>query len=107
MFAINSRYLGIPTVEFELPDGRTVIYARRRILPDPETLGQIDEHEVRVGERLDGISFQVFGDAEQFWRLADANRAMNPDGLVRTGNTLRVTLPSGIPAGGLLPASTP
>ena len=102
MFAITSRYQGIPTAQMELPDGRTVAYLRRRMLPDPDALSQIGRREVRVGERLDGIAFEVFGDAELFWRLADANRAMNPDDIATVGTALRITLPPGIPAGGLL-----
>lgn len=105
MFAINSRYQGIPTAEIELPDGRKVLYIRRRILPDPDALSQIGQRKVRVGERLDGIAFEAFGDAELFWRLADANRAMNPPDIVTVGATLRITLPPGIPAGGLLGTS--
>jgi hypothetical protein len=105
VFAINSRYQGIPTTEIELPDGRKVVYLLRRLLPKPEELSQIGEHEVRVGERLDGIAYAVFGDPEQFWRIADGNRTMNPDDLVRVGEKLRITLPAGIPAGALLGGS--
>jgi hypothetical protein len=109
MFSITSRYQGIPTAVFELPDGRKVTYVRRRFLPHPEELTQIGEHEVRVGERLDNIAYQAFGDPEQFWRIADANREMDPDELVRVGARLRITLPAGMPQGGLLgaPGGTP
>jgi hypothetical protein len=102
MFSTTSRYHGIPTAVFDLPDGRTVTYVRRRFLPQPEELAQIGEHEVRQGERLDHIAHAEFGDAEQFWVLADANRAMDPDELIRPGRRLRVTLAAGIPQGGLL-----
>lgn len=102
MFSSTSRYHGIPTAVIDLPDGRKVTYVRRRLLPRPEELIQISEYEVRVGARLDTIAYEVFGDAEQFWRIADANRAMNPDEVVRGGRRLRITLPAGIPQGGLL-----
>ena len=40
----------------------------------------------------------MLGDAEQFWRICDANRAMRPDELTETtGRRLRITLPEDIP----------
>lgn len=103
MFSITSRYQGIPTAVADLPDGRTLIYVRRRFLPRPEDLAQIGEHVVLPGERLDIIAGKEFGDAEQFWRIADANRATDPDQLTALpGRRLRITLPSGLPPGGVL-----
>jgi hypothetical protein len=102
MFSTTSRYQGIPTSTFELPDGRTVVYVQRRIVPKPEELTQIGEHEVRPGERADRVAYQAYGDAEQSWQIADGNRAMYPDELMQPGRRLRITLPAGIPGGGLL-----
>ena len=31
-----------------------------------------------IGERLDHLSFRYYKDAERFWRICDANRAMRP-----------------------------
>jgi hypothetical protein len=101
MFLITSRYQGIATAVRTLPDGRTVVYVRRRFLPQPEDLTQVGEHVVAIGERLDLIAAKELGDPEQAWRIADANRAMNPDDLTaRPGGTLRITLPAGLPRGG-------
>jgi hypothetical protein len=37
-------------------------------------------------------------DAEQFWRIADANAALHPNELTaQPGRRLRITLPEGIP----------
>lgn len=95
MFSITSRYQGIPTVTHTLPDGRRVAYVRRRFLPHPEDLTQIGEHLVLPGERLDQIAGKEFGDAEQAWRIADANRVMDPDELTcKPGRRLRITLPA-------------
>jgi len=103
MFSLTSRYQGIPTTVYESPDGRKVIYVRRRFLPHPEDLAQIGQHVVLPGERLDIIAGKEFGDAEQFWRIADGNRAMDPDELTtRLGGRLRITLPAGLPQGGVL-----
>lgn len=110
MFSITSRYQGIPTATHQLPDGRKVTYVRRRFLPHPEDLAQLAEHVVRPGERIDHIAGKEFGDAEQSWRIADANRAMDPDELAAAGRHLRITLPAeASQAGGVLslPGSAP
>ena len=96
-FPPNSRYLGIATATIELPDGRSVAYLRRRFVPTPEGLAVVQERIVAQGERLDGISAEVFGDPELFWRLADGNRAMRPEELTTSpGRRLRVTQPEGV-----------
>jgi hypothetical protein len=105
MFAITSRYQGIPTAVYELPDGRKVTYVRRRFLPQPDQLTQTGTHEVRVGERLDTIAFAVFGDPERFWMIADGNPTLDLADLIAIGVQLRITLASGIPQGGLLQAA--
>jgi hypothetical protein len=98
LFASNSRYFGIDTTTFTSPDGRSVTYVRRRFVPQPEQLAQLQQHIVKQGERLDIIAAQYLGDPELFWRLADANRAMRPEDLVATmGRVLRVCLAQGIP----------
>ncbi|MFE2725542.1 LysM domain-containing protein [Kitasatospora sp. NPDC059327] len=94
MFAITSRYWGLPTANCRLPDGRTVTYVRRRFVPHPEDLADLGEHVVAPGERLDRIAFAELGDAELAWQLADANRALDPDELLVTGRRLRITLPA-------------
>ncbi|HEV2777786.1 MAG TPA: LysM domain-containing protein [Actinophytocola sp.] len=94
MFSVTSRYHGIPTATHTLPDGRRVTYVRRRLLPQPEQLAQLAEHVVAPGERLDHIAGRHFGDAEQAWRIADANRAMDPEELAVPGRRLRITLPA-------------
>jgi hypothetical protein len=49
---------------------------------------------VTEGERLDLIAARFFGDPEHFWRICDANNAMNPfdltDGI---GQRLRIPVP--------------
>jgi hypothetical protein len=76
------------------------VYVRRRFLPHPEGLADIGSHVVAPGERLDHVATAEFGDPEQAWRIADANRAMDPDELtLRPGRRLRVTLPYGLPPG--------
>jgi hypothetical protein len=102
MFSPTSRYYGLPTATHQLPDGRTVVYVLRRIVPHPESLSQTGTHVVLPGEagRPDLIAAKEIGSAEMWWQLADANRAMDPDEIAAVGAVLRVTLPAGISASG-------
>ena len=97
-FPPTSRYHDIEVAQLDLPDGRTVSYLRRRVVPAPEQHALLREHVVRQGERLDQIAATYLGDPEQFWRVADANGAMAPEDLTRdAGRRVRITLPAGVP----------
>jgi hypothetical protein len=50
---------------------------------------------VLASERLDHIAWQHFRDAERFWRICDANRALWPDELLEEGAILRVPATEG------------
>lgn len=94
----TSRYSGIEVVVHVEPDGREVAHLRRRFCPHPEDLAQLAEHVVLEGDRLDVVAAREVGDPEQFWRIADANRAIRPDELtVEPGRRLRVCAPEGFP----------
>ena len=96
-FPINSRYHGIDTATLETPDGRTVVYIRRRFIPQPDRFTALLEHSVVQGDRLDNIAAKYIGDPEQFWRICDANGVMDPDDLAKVpGSKIRITLPEGI-----------
>jgi hypothetical protein len=97
-FAANSRYAGQETAEWTRTDGLPVRYVRRRFIPSPANFATLQEHLVQEGDRLDNISQAFFSDPELYWRLCDANGAMNPAELTaRPGRRLRITLPEGIP----------
>lgn len=101
-FSANSRYVALPTLQLELPDGRIVRYVSRRFCPQPEELATLTQHTVTEGERLDMIAARYFSDAEQSWRVCDGNRALRPEDLLREGAKLRITLPTGIPGAPLV-----
>jgi hypothetical protein len=87
MFLPNSRYASVATVETTLATGETVVALKlRRLVPatgDPQT--------VKSGDRLDIIAQARFGDATQFWHVADANTALDSRTLVATvGDTIIV-----------------
>lgn len=96
MFPVTSRYNGIETTKLDLPDGRTMVYLRRRLLPPAENSLIVTRHEVKQAERLDNITARYLGDPEQFWRVADANNALQPEELVaEIGRKLGIPLPQG------------
>jgi hypothetical protein len=92
-----SRYSGTPVASLELPDGTRVAYLRRRFVPPSERFTLLLEHIVKQGERIDRVAAQYLGDPEQFWRVCDANDAIEPNALTDTlGRTIRITMPEGI-----------
>jgi hypothetical protein len=98
LFPITSRYHNIETTTLETADGRTISYLRRRFLPSPDRFALLQEHTVIDGDRLDNVTARYMGDPLQFWRVADANNAMQPEELTaEIGRKLRITQPEGIP----------
>lgn len=94
MFQPTSRYYAIETATLTAPDGRVIAYKRRRFLPRGGAMPLLVEVTVSDGERLDLVTFRTLGDPEQFWRICDANNAMNPfDLITEPGRTLRVPVP--------------
>ena len=93
MFDPGSRYYRTPTATLEI-DGREVTYLRRRFLPPAEALTTLAEVAVTEGDRLDSIAARTLSNPEQFWRICDAEEAMNPTDLTsRPGRRLRVPIP--------------
>ena len=99
MISATSRYATVGTAQLTT-GGRTVNYLRRRLLPPPQSLAATGVYQVRAGDRVDVVSWRVYGDPELFWRLADGNGVMDPAELTATpGRVLLVTLPAGVPGG--------
>jgi hypothetical protein len=94
MFEHTSRYYILETATLTAPDGRVIAYKRRRFLPRGEAMPILVEVGVTEGDRLDLITGRTLGDPEQFWRICDANNAMNPFALTaEPATTLRVPVP--------------
>ena len=98
MFDPQSRYAGIDTAATQTPgpDGepRPVRYVRRRFVPPPDAGTTLVEHTVVQGDRLDNVTARYLGDPTQFWRVCDANAAMDPDELTaEPGRRIRIALP--------------
>jgi hypothetical protein len=92
MFEATSRYARIETTSIAVGD-RTIAYKRRRLLPHGADLPLLADVTFVEGDRLDLLSARTIGDPEQFWRVCDANDAMNPADLGVPGRKLRVALP--------------
>ena len=93
MFEPTSRYYNIETATLQTAEGRLVAYKRRRFPPRGEALRLLVEVTVADEDRLDSIAARTIGDPEQFWRICDANNALDPFDLEELGRTLRVPIP--------------
>ena len=94
MFDSTSRYYALETATYTTEDGQEIAYKRRRFLPQGDDLQLMVEVTIIEGDRLDLIANRTLGAPEQFWRIADANNAMDPFELTEeAGETLRVAIP--------------
>ena len=93
MFDQSSRYYSLPTRIYTAPDGQEIPYKARRFLPQADTMPVLNEVVVSEGERLDLVSAFTLGDSLLFWMICDANDAMNPFDVARTGRVLRIPSP--------------
>jgi hypothetical protein len=96
MFDPTSRYAGIEVAKLAGPNGQVVAYVRRRFAPPGRTLPLLVEVAVAQEDRLDLITARTLGDPEHFWRVCDANDAMNPFDLTAdaaVGRVLRIPVP--------------
>lgn len=98
MTSFGSRYEGVPTAAHRTADGRTVTHLCRRFIAAPERFALLAEHTVADGDRPDLLAYHYLGDAEQYWRITDANAVLAPEELTdEPGRRVRITLPVGVP----------
>lgn len=93
MFDHTSRYWSVDTALWTRPDGEVVAYKRRRLLPRPEDMAPLATWTVRDGDRFDLVAARTLGDSEGWWRIADANRALDPLELEAPGRQLQIPMP--------------
>ena len=97
-FPPTSRYAQTPVEAFDTADGTQVPYLARRFCPRAERFALLYEVQVVEADRRDLIAARNLGDAELWWRLADANGVVDPRDLTDpVGQTLRITLPEDVP----------
>ena len=95
MIDFTSRYYLIETVTYTGPDRRSHSYKGRRFLPQGENMQVLAEATVTDSDRLDLITARTLGDPCQFWRVCDANNALNPFDLTNVvGRRLKIPMPT-------------
>ncbi|MCC2687291.1 MAG: Base plate wedge protein 53 [Rhizobiaceae bacterium] len=78
-FGPDSRYAGVPLAVYRRkPDDEGAPFVRRRFIPPRRDVTVMVEHIVRSGDRPDLLAGLVFGNAELYWRIADANAVTDP-----------------------------
>ena len=96
-FPVTSRYHHIKTALFNGLGIEPIVHLKRRFIPAPEHYYSVQQHLVQQKERLDNITATYLVDPEQFWQLADANGAMQPQELTEaTGRKLRIPQGTGL-----------
>jgi hypothetical protein len=91
----SSRYSNVGTAIWTSGSGEQILYRQRRFLPISGSLPVLTEVTVQDGQRLDQIAAASLGSAPQWWRIADANEAMDPYALTeRAGVTLIIPVPT-------------
>lgn len=98
-FPPTSRYAVIGVTAYDPGGGAPPVpFLRRRFCPRPDRFALLYELLVVEGDRRDLLGARHVGDAELWWRLADANGVVDPRVLAEpVGRHLRVTLPEGVP----------
>lgn len=83
----RSRHRNQPTYQRPAADGEpiTLLTPRRS-----QHAGRTVRHTLAAGERLDHLAHRYFGDAHQYWRLADAAEVIHPDDLLRPGGEVEI-----------------
>jgi hypothetical protein len=90
VFFKGSRYEKVAEDELIDDTGRIVRFKKVRLIPETRPQGA---HRLQQHERLDHVAHRYYQDAERFWRICDANRAMWPDDLAAEPGTL-ILIPS-------------
>jgi len=97
---LSSRYYGAQIEDYTFPDGISVKYLARRILPPPDIYASVQNHVIVDGDRLDNLAAKHLGDPILYWMICDANGATDPDELTsQVGLTILIPLASNVPAG--------
>ena len=98
-FPPTSRYSGVAVETWDPGNGTPPApYLARRLCPRAERFALLYEVRVTERDRRDLVAARHLGDAELWWRLADANGVVDPRDLTApVGRKLRITLAEGVP----------
>ncbi len=97
-FDANSRYQGVPLAVYQpRPDEPGIPYVQRRFIPQCKDIAIAASVAVQARDRPDLIAARTLGEAEQYWRIADANAVIDPFEMSDTpGARVLIPLPPGM-----------
>jgi len=96
----GSRYYGAAIEELTQPDGTTVRYLARRIVPQPSAYPSTATYVIADGDRLDNLAARFLGDPTLYWMICDANGVTDPDDLTaQPGRSIVIPLAAALPPG--------
>lgn len=90
----RSRYDGAELASATVTDGagasREVAHLLPRTPRDPGAAVPMAWHRVVADDRVDLLAHRYLGDPQAWWRICDANTALDPDALIGPDNEGRV-----------------
>ena len=93
-FPPNSRYYNVPLRTRTGSDASQVTFVGRRIIPAMERFRVLDRYRTEGDSRIDNVAAAAFGDAEQYWRICDANGDAEPANATKPeGRLLVIPMP--------------
>jgi hypothetical protein len=96
----SSRYYGTAIEQFVLPNGITVTYLARRIIPQASAYTSTQTYVITDGDRLDNLAYKFLGDPILYWMICDANNATDPDELTaQPGRSILIPVAASVPPG--------
>ncbi len=89
----DSRYARLAATPLSYTDalGREIRYVPRRFLAPLTAFETLTTVAVKRGDRLDLIAARTLGAAEAWWRIAEANEALDPRTLTETPDPAQLT----------------
>jgi len=89
----SNRYASCPLLPFQRRDGRQISYWAPRMVPIGATLATARTIQREPSDRIDRLASRALSDPRQFWRLCDANDALDPLAFGRGRGRIKVPLP--------------
>ncbi len=83
----SSRYAKVGVYTVTDAQGREHPALKMRLIPPTPA---VFRHTVKEGDRLDLLAFKYYGKPDRFWRICDANTAMQPEELLEPGRPVLV-----------------
>ena len=95
----DSRYARLAATPLSYTDGlgRKIRYLPRRFLAPFTTFETLTTVDVQRGDRLDLIAARTLGAAEAWWRVTEANEALDPRTLTETPDPSQMQAEGGAP----------